>query len=168
MYLANNIHPALVLVDPTRNADSTWHSWMSWQVLGELIFSAFPPLPLIQVSIQNFLLTLTCVTQLGTHLTCLGCWYTPHVRAHSLPSHGQGDSLWASVPQLEADIQTSACCGGLSKRARRLASLQTPHLLSCMQLVSGVWAEALPTQKAGTFPATLSSNYVVARPIVLN
>lgn len=132
MYLANNIHPALVLVDPTRNADSTWHSWMSWQVLGEPIFSAFPPLPPIQKSIQNLLLTLTRMTQLGTHLMRLGCWYTPHVRAHSLPSHGQGDSLWARVPQLEADIQTSACRGGLSKQARQLASLQTPHLLSCL------------------------------------
>lgn len=93
MYLANNTHPALVLIDPKRNADSTWHSWMAWQVLGELILSALPPSPPIQINVQ-FPVGINVRDPAGStpHMR-LGCWYTLYVCVLSLPSHGQGDSL---------------------------------------------------------------------------
>lgn len=70
MYLANNIHPALVLIDLMRKADSTW---TAWQVLRELILSALPPSPPVQINVWSFLLVLMWVTQLGT----------PHMHTHS-------------------------------------------------------------------------------------
>lgn len=64
---------------------------------------------------------------------------TPHIRVHfPFQSHGQGDSHWVSIPQLEADVRTSARCGGLPKTACWLGSLQTPCSLSSFLHVASV------------------------------
>lgn len=90
MYLANNIYPALVLINLMRKTDSTWHLWMAWQVLGELILSALPPSPPVLIDIE---------LPVGTHVSAPA--------GHLTGAY--------PFPQPEADVQVPARWAGLSK-----------------------------------------------------